>query len=94
MDRFAKRLKEYNTLVRDIEEDIKAMLVELGYGDCSGYAQFNWTCKPDRFSEVGIDFGSLYFKDNEGSDWHSDNVNDINELLSILRAMHHIMPRQ
>jgi hypothetical protein len=93
MDRFGQRLKEKNALIQGIKADIKAMLEELGYGDCGGFANFQWTCKPDRFKSVGIDWGSLYFKDNDGSDWHSDNVNDIEELLSILRAMHHILPK-
>lgn len=93
MDFYRTRLKEYNSLVSGIKKDIQSKLEELGYGDCAGFAPFNWTCKPDRFREVGIDFGSLYFKDNEGTEWHSDNVNDVNELLSILRAVHHITPR-
>lgn len=93
MDRFGQRLKEKHALVQGIKADIKAMLGELGYGDTAGFADFQWTCKPDRFKSVGIDWGSLYFKDNDGRDWHSDNVNDIEELLSILRAMHHILPR-
>lgn len=94
MDRYAERLKEKSVLVQGIKEDIKAMLNELGYGDCSGYAEFRWSCKPDRFKSVGIEFGSLYFKDNDGIEYHSDNVTDIEELLYILRAMHHIAPKK
>jgi len=92
-DRYSARLKEKHALISGIKDDIRQILSEKGYGDCGGFAEFILTCKPDRFKSVGIDFGNLYFKDNEGADWHSDNVNDIDELLSILRAMHHILPR-
>ena len=92
-DRFKIRLTEHNTLIKGIKEDIKAVLLEKGYGDTSGYASFNFTCKPDRFKQVGIDFGQLYFVDNSNCHWHSDNVNDVNELLSILRAMYHIIAK-
>lgn len=92
-DRYSARLKEKHTLISGIKDDIKEMLAEKGYGDCGGFAEFMLTSKPDRFKSVGIDFGNLYFKDNKGTDWHSDNVNDIEELLTILRAVHHILPR-
>ena len=94
MDRYAERLKERRLLVQGIKEDIKAMLVELGYGDCAGYAEFHWSCKPDRFKSVGIEFGDLYLNDNDGETYHSDNITDLEELLYILRAMHHIAPKK
>jgi hypothetical protein len=89
MDRFANRLKEKDALIKNIKEDIKVMLKELGYG--SGvYANFSITCKPDRFKRVGTVHSTLFFVDNGNHEWHEDNVTDINELLVILRAMHHI----
>ena len=94
VDRFAERLKEKSVLVQGIKSDIKEMLLELGYGDSSGYAEFQWTCKPDRFKSIGIDFGQLYLKDNDGNEWHSDNIYNVEELLYILRAMHHIKPKR
>ena len=37
-DRFKIRLTEHNALIKGIKEDIKAVLLEKGYGDTSGYA--------------------------------------------------------
>lgn len=93
MDLFTKRLKEHTALVNGIKEDIKSILIDKGYNDCGGFAKFEYTCKPDRFIAVGIDFGNLYFRDNEGTDWHSDNLFDVSELMTILRAMYHILPK-
>jgi hypothetical protein len=93
VDRFAARQKEKFALVQGIKADIKEVLVEKGYGDFSKYAHFSITCKPDRFKGVAIMYNTLFFLDNEGNEWHSDNVNELEELLGILRAMYHILPR-
>lgn len=92
IDRYAERVKEKNNLVQGIKADIKAMLTELGYGNGT-YAKFSLTAKPDRFTRVGTLYSSLFFMDDNGNEWHEDNINDVNELLGILRAVHHILPR-
>lgn len=90
MERLKKRQEERSALVLNIREDIKSMLIESGYGDCSGYASFEWSCKPDRFKSIGIDFGQLYLRDNDGNDYHIETICNVDELLLILRAMHYI----
>ena len=90
VDRFAARQKEKFALVQGIKADIKEILVERGYGDFGKYAHFSITCKPDRFKGVAIMYNTLFFLDNDNTEWHSDNVNDLEELLVILRAMYHI----
>lgn len=93
VDRFAARQKEKYALVQGIKADIKEVLVEKGYGDFGKYAHFSITCKPDRFKGVAVMHNTLFFLDNDNCEWHSDNVNDLEELLGILRAMYHIIPR-
>jgi hypothetical protein len=93
MDRYQTRFREKITLINNIKADIKDMLIELGYGNYGGYATFSYTCKPTRFTKVGVMHSTLFFVDNDNNEWHSDNVNDIDELLNILRAMHHILPK-
>lgn len=94
VDRFAERLKEKSVLVQGIKSDIKEMLLELGYGDYSDYAEFQLSCKPDRFKLIGIDFGQLYLIDHDSKEWHIDNICNVEELLYILRAIHHIKPKR
>ena len=89
MDRYQTRLKEKQMFVKAIKQDIKDMLEELGYGD-GVYVDFSITCKPDRFTRIGTMYSTLFFVDYELNEWHEDNINDIDELLSILRAMHHL----
>lgn len=93
VDRFAARQKEKYALVQGIKADIKEVLVEKGYGDFAKYAHFSITCKPDRFKGVAVMHNTLFFLDNDNNEWHSDNVNELDELLTILRAMYHIIPR-
>ena len=91
-DKYAERLKEKNALVKGIKADIKEVLAEKGYGN-GVYADFDWSAKPDRFKRVGVLHNTLFFVDNSLDEWHEDNVNDINELLVILRGVYHILPR-
>lgn len=93
MDRYQTRFREKINLINNIKADIKDMLKELGYGNGT-YADFPLTCKPDRFKRVGIISSTLFFVDNDHFDWHEDNVIDIDELLNILRAVHHILPNR
>lgn len=93
IDRYQSRFREKIILINNIKADIKDMLIELGYGNYGGYATFSYTCKPTRFTKVGVMHSTLFFVDNDNNEWHSDNVNDIDELLNILRAMHHILPK-
>ena len=93
VDRYAARQKEKYALVQGIKADIKEVLVEKGYGEFSKYAHFSITCKPDRFKGVAVMHNTLFFLDNDNNEWHSDNVNELDELLVILRAMYHILPR-
>ena len=93
IDRYQTRFREKMNLIKDIKKDIKEMLEELGYGNGT-YADFLYTCKPDRFTRVGFMYSTLFFVDNDLSEWHEDNVNDIDELLNILRAVHHILPNR
>ena len=93
VDRYAARQKEKYALVQGIKADIKEVLVEKGYGDFAKYAHFSITCKPDRFKGVAVMHNTLFFLDNDNNEWHSDNVNELDELLTILRAMYHIIPR-
>ena len=93
IDRYQTRFREKINLIKDIKKDIKEMLEELGYGNGT-YADFSLTCKPDRFTRVGFMYSTLFFVDNDLCEWHEDNINDIDELLGILRAMHHILPNR
>lgn len=94
IDRYQARFREKMNLIKGIKADIKKMLEELGYGNYGTYAQFEYTCKPSRFVKVGVMHSTLFFVDNDLCEWHEDNVNDIDELLNILRAMHHILPNR
>lgn len=87
MDRFRQRQVELNNLVKGIKEDIKTMYKELG---CNGYVVFYDYCKPKKFDAVCIHCDTLFFRDDDGYDYHSDNVNNVDDLLTILRAMHHL----
>ena len=91
-DKYAARLKEKNALVQGIKADIKEVLAEKGYGN-GVYAYFEWSSKPDRFTRVGVMHNTLFLVDDNRNYWHEDNVNDINELLVILRGVYHILPR-
>jgi hypothetical protein len=93
IDRYQSRFREKMNLIKGIKADIKEMLEELGYGNGT-YADFSLTCKPDRFTRVGVMSSTLFFVDNGHFEWHEDNVIDIDELLNILRAVHHILPNR
>ena len=93
MDRYQTRFREKINLINNIKADIKDMLKELGYGNGT-YADFPLTCKPDRFTRVVVMSSTLFFVDNGHFEWHEDNVIDIDELLNILRAVHHILPNR
>lgn len=93
IDRYQTRFREKLNLIRDIKKDIKEMLEELGYGSGT-YADFSLTCKPDRFTRVGFMHSTLFFVDYGRIEWNEDNINDVDELLDILRAVHHILPNR
>jgi hypothetical protein len=93
MDRYAEREKEFRNLVQRIKEDIKAVYFEKGYY-AGQIVRFIYTSKPTDFTYVYVCQGTLYFRDNDGYDLHSDNVNDITSLLEILRAMYHLPPNE
>lgn len=91
-DKYAARLKEKNALVQGIKADIKEVLAEKGYGN-GVYANFDWSSKPDRFTRVGVMHNTLFFVDNDKCEWHEDNLTNVEELLTILRGVYHIIPR-
>ena len=93
MDKYQARQIEKFNLIKGIKNDIKEMLNDLGYTNCK-YANFTLTCKPDRFTKVGTLNSTLFLVDNNGMEYHEDNINDVDELLTILRAMHHILPNR
>lgn len=93
IDRYQTRFREKINLIKGIKADIKEMLEELGYGNGT-YADFSLTCKPDRFTRIGVMNSTLFFVDYGLIEWHEDNINDIDELLNILRAVHHILPNR
>ena len=93
IDKYQTRFREKMNLIKGIKADIKEMLKELGYGNGT-YADFSLTCKPDRFTRVGVMNSTLFFVDNDLFEWHEENVIDIDELLNILRATHHILPNR
>ena len=93
MDRYAEREKEVRNLVQGIKEDIKAVYSEKGYY-AGQIVKFMYTSKPTDFAYVYVCQGTLYLRDNDGYDFHSDNVNDVAVLLEILRAMYHLLPNE
>lgn len=93
MDRYAERVKEFRNLVQRIKEDIKAVYFEKGYY-AGQIVEFMYTSKPSDFAYVYVCQGTLYLRDNDGYDFHSDNLNDITALLEILRAMYHLRPNE
>lgn len=93
MDRYAERKKDVRNLVQHIKEDIKAVYFEKGYY-AGQIVRFMYTSKPTGFTYVYVCQKTLYFRDNDGYDLHSDNVNDITVLLEILRAMYHLPPNE
>lgn len=92
MDKFVVRLKELETFVCNLKEDIKSMYIELGYKN--EFVEFMFTCVPKGHTAIAVLNGTLYLKDNEGIDWHEDNLNDVLILMSVLRAMHHLLPNE
>lgn len=93
MDRYAEREKDVRNLVQRIKEDIKAVYFEKGYY-AGQIVKFMFTSKPTDFAYVYVSQNTLYLRDNDGYDFHSDNVNDITTLLEILRAMYHLPPNE
>lgn len=94
MDRYQTRFREKMNLINNIKKDIKDMLIELGYGNGDDYVTLSYAYKPTRFTKVGLMHSTLFFVDNGNNEWHEDNVVDnIDELLYILRAMHRILPK-
>ena len=90
MDRYQEREKELWGFRKKIKEDVIAVYNEKGYAG-NGIAQF-FTAKPDNFQGIKVEGNTLYFVNDDNLMWHSDNVTDINLLMSILRATHHIIP--
>lgn len=90
MDRYQEREKELCGFRKRIKEDIIAVYNEKGYTG-NGIAQF-LNIKPDTFQGVKVECGTLYFVTYDDVMWHSDNVTDINLLMTLLRAVHHIIP--
>lgn len=96
MDRYAEREKDVRNLVQRIKDDIKAVIIEKGYRseqvikiNASKAIKFTHLC----LSQDGLTPSyTLFFRDNNGYYYHSDNVDDIPMLLEILRAMYHLPP--
>lgn len=92
MDKYTQRINELYTFVRNLKEDIKSMYNELGYKN--EFVEFIFTCMPKGHTAIAVLNGTLYLKDNEGIDWHEDYLNDVSILMSVLRAMHHLLPNE
>lgn len=88
VDRFALREKQLRTLTNEIKNDIKTIYKDNCF---KGYVCFNLSCKPKRFDAVCIHYDTLFLRDDDGYDYHIDNINDINELLEVLMCMYHIV---
>lgn len=93
MDRYAEREKEFRNLVQRIIEDIKAVYFEKGYY-AGQVVEFMYTLKPVNFAYVYVSQNTLYLRDNDGYDFHSDAVYSTTDLLEILRAMYHLPPNE
>lgn len=93
MDRYAEREKDVRNLVQRIVEDIKAVYFEKGYY-AGQVVKFMYTLKPTNFAYVYVSQNTLYLRDNDGYDFHSDAVYNTTELLEILRAMYHLPPNE
>jgi hypothetical protein len=93
MDRYAEREKDVRNLVQRIVEDIKAVYFEKGYY-AGQVVKFMRTAKPTNFAYVYVSQNTLYLRDDDGYDFHSDVVYDTMALLDILRAMYHLPPNE
>lgn len=92
MSRFALRTKELSMFILNVKQDIKAMYHELGYK--SEVVKFMFTCLPQDYSAVYVSNGTLFLRDNDGNDWHEEYLNDVRNLMGILKAMHHLLPKE
>lgn len=88
--RFSSRMIELSTFVQGVKQDIKDRYKELGYR--SEFVKFPFTCSPKDYIGVSLYGNVLILKDNDGDDWHEDNVNNPLVLLNILKAMYHLQP--
>lgn len=92
MDKFAIRLEELQTFVRNLKEDIKTMYNELGYKN--EFVEFMYTCVPQGYTALAVSNNTLYLRDKDGLDWHEDYINEVSVLMSVLKAMHHLLPNE
>jgi hypothetical protein len=91
MDRFAIRLEELQALMRSLKEDIKKMYKELGYN--SEFVYFMYSCVPQGYKAISVVNNTIFLKDDNGCDWHEDNIANVYTLLVVLKSMHHLQPK-
>lgn len=91
MDKFAIRLGELQTFVRNLKEDIKTMYNELGYKN--EFVEFMYTCVPQGYKAISVVNNTIFLKDDNNCDWHEDNIANVYTLLVVLKAMHHLQPK-
>ena len=91
MDKFAIRLEELQVLMRSLKEDIKKMYKELGYN--SEFVYFMYSCVPQGYKAISVVNNTIFLKDDNGCDWHEDNITNVYTLLVVLKSMHHLLPK-
>ena len=92
MDKFAIRLGELQTFVRNLKEDIKKMYKELGYN--SEFVYFMYSCVPQGYKAISVVNNTIFLKDDNNCDWHEDNITNVYTLLVVLKSMHHLLPNE
>ena len=88
MSKYSDRYKEYAKLLIEIRVDIAEVLQLKGI--FNRFVSFSWSHKPDRFIKIGNTPYGVLLVDNGGDEYHIDSLENINELLSILRGVEHI----
>jgi UDP-2,3-diacylglucosamine pyrophosphatase LpxH len=86
-DFYAENQKMIFDLTKKIKQDIKKVYNEKGFTD-EKVVFFHE--RPYGYKGVEIDNNVLYFYDDDNDKCHSDRVNDIDVLMSILKAMYHL----
>lgn len=91
VDNYVLRMMELSNLLKGLKDDIKKMYKELGYN--SEFVYFMYSCVPQGYKAISVVNSTIFLKDDNGCDWHEDNITNVYTLLVVLKSMHHLQPK-